>query len=49
MEEKISFEKYLFDERNEIFIDDIAFSVDRIVVFQKIRPNNLEKAVRLSV
>jgi len=49
MEEKILFEKFLFGDGNEIFIDDIEFCVDRIVVLPKIRPHRLEKAVRLSI
>jgi len=49
MEEKISFERFLFGDGNEIRIDDIEFCVDRIVVLPKIRPHQLEKAVRLSV
>jgi len=49
MEEKILFEKFLFGDGNEIFIDDIEFCVDRIVILPKIRPHQLEKAVRLSI
>jgi len=48
MEEKISFEEFLFGSGNEIFINDIEFCIDRIVMLPKIRPNQLEKAVRLS-
>jgi len=49
MEEKILFEKFLFGDGKEVFIDDIEFCVDRIVMLPKIRPHQLEKAVRLSV
>ena len=49
MEEKVSFEDFLFGEGNEIIIDDMEFCVDRIVMLTKIRPHQLEKAVRLSV
>jgi len=49
MEEKISFERFLFGDGNEILIDDIEFFADRIVMLPKIRPHQLEKAVRLSV
>jgi len=49
MEEKISFERFLFGDGDEIFIDDIEFCVDRIVMLPKIRPHQLEKAVRLSL
>jgi len=49
MEEQISLEEYLFGEGNKIFIDDIEFCVDRIVMLPKIRPHQLEKAVDLSV
>jgi len=49
MEEKILFERFLFGDGNEISIDDMEFCVDRIVILPKIRPHQLEKAVRLSV
>jgi len=49
MEEKISFERFLFGEGNEIRINDIEFCVDRIIELPKIRPHNLERAVRLSI
>jgi len=49
MEEKISFERYLFGDGNEIFIDDIEFCIDRIVMLPKTQPHQLEKAVRISV
>jgi len=48
MEEKYLFEEFLFGEGNEIVIDDNEFCVDRIVILPKIRPHQLEKAVRLS-
>ena len=48
MEEKISFESFLFGEGNEVFIDDIEFCIDRIVMLPKIRPQKLEKIVDLS-
>jgi len=43
------FEEFLFGEGNEIVIYDIEFCVDRIIMLPKIRPHQLEKAVRLSV
>jgi len=49
MEEKVSFERFLFGDGNEIFIDDMEFCVDRIVMLPKIRPHQLDKAVSLSV
>jgi len=49
MEEKISFERFLFGEGNEIRINDIEFCVDRIIELPKIRPHQLEKAVDLSI
>ena len=49
MEGKISFEDFLFGEGNEIRIKDIEFCVDRIVMLPKIRPHQLDKAVRLSI
>jgi len=49
MEEKISFERFLFGEGNEIRINDMEFCVDRIIELPKIRPHQLEKAVRLSI
>ena len=49
MDQKISFERFLFGDGNEIVIDDIEFCVDRIVMLPKIRPHQLEKGVRLSV
>ena len=48
MEEKTSFEKFLFGEGNGIVIDDMEFCVDRIVMLPRIRPHQLEKAVELS-
>jgi len=49
MEEKISFEDFLFGEGNEIRINDMEFCVDRIIELPKIRPHQLDKAVRLSI
>ena len=49
MEEKIAFECYLCGDENEIFIHDIEFFIDRIVVLPKIRPHKLEKAVSLCI
>ena len=49
MEEKISFEDFLFGEGNETIIDDMEFCVNRIVMLPKIRPHQLEKVVSLSV
>jgi len=48
MEEKISFEAFLYGDGNDIVIDDLEFCVDRIVMLPKIRPHQLEKAVNLS-
>jgi len=48
MEDKISFERFLFGEGNEIRINDMEFCVDRIIELPKIRPHKLERAVRLS-
>ena len=49
MEEKILFERFLFEDDKEITINDIEFFVDRIVMLPKIRPHKLDKAVSLSV
>jgi len=49
MEEKTSFELFLYEDQNEIIIEDMEFCVDRIVVFPKIRPHKLEKVVNLSM
>jgi len=49
MKEKIFFERFLFGDGNEIVTDDMEFCVDRIVMLPKIRPHQLEKAVRVSV
>jgi len=49
MEEKITFERFLFGDGNEIIIDDMEFCINRIVILPKIRPHQLDKAVRLSV
>jgi len=49
MEEYISFEKFLYEDSNEIVIDDMEFCVDRIVMLPKIRPHKLQKAVSLSI
>ena len=49
MEEKISFERFLFGDGNEIVIDDMEFCIDRIIELPKIRPHQLEKAVDLSI
>ena len=49
MEGKIAFERFLFGDGNESFVDDIEFCVDRIVMLPKVRPHQLEKAVKLSV
>ena len=48
MEEKITFERFLFGDGNEIIIDDMEFCIDRIVMLPKMRPLQLEKAVMLS-
>ena len=48
MDEKISFERFLFGDGNEIIIDDMEFCVNRIIRLLKIRPHQLEKSVRLS-
>ena len=49
MEEKIAFECFLYEDEKDTIINDIDFCVDKIVLFPKIRPHQLEKAVRLSV
>jgi len=49
MEGLISFERFLYGGENEVFIDDIEFCVDRIIMLPKVRPHSLEHAVRLSV
>ena len=49
MEEKCIFENYLFGDGNDFVIDNMEFCVDRIIIFPKIRPYQLEKAVRLSI
>jgi len=49
MEEKTAFEHFLYGYGNEVVISDMEFCVDRIVMLPKIRPHQLEKAVRLSV
>ena len=49
MEKKVSFERFLFGDGNEIVIDDMEFCVDRIVKLPKIRPHKLETAVELSI
>jgi len=49
MEEKIAFERFLYEDENEIKVHDIEFCVDRIIMLPKIRPHQLEKAVSLSV
>ena len=43
------FEEYLFGDGKEIVIDDFDFCVDRIIMFPKIRPHQLETAVRLTI
>ena len=48
MEEKLAFEGFLYGDESEIIINDIEFCVDRIVMLPKIRPHQLEKAVKLS-
>jgi len=49
MEAKVSFENFLFGDGNEIAIDDIDFFIDRLIKLPRIRPHQLEKAVRLSI
>ena len=49
MEEKVSFENFLYGDGNKIVISDMEFCADRIVMLPKIRPHQLEKAVQLSV
>ena len=48
MEENIVFERFLFGDGNKIVIKDMEFCVDRIIMLPKIRPHELEKAVRIS-
>jgi len=49
MEERISFERFLFGDGKSIVINDIEFFIDRIFVLPKFQPHKLEKAVSLSV
>jgi len=49
MDEIISFEDFLFGVGNKIFIDDMEFCVNRIVILPKIRPHQLDKAVNYSI
>jgi len=49
MDQRISFERFLFGDGNEIRINDMEFCVDRIVMLPKILPHQLEKAVDISV
>ena len=48
MEEKISFENFFYEIEQEITINYQDFCIDRIIMLPKIRPHELEKAVRLS-
>jgi len=48
MEEKISFEKFLFGDEPEIILNDVEFCVDRIVLLPQLHPHKLEKAVQLA-
>jgi len=47
MEENISFERFLYEEGKPTPINDIEFLIDRIIMFPKIRPHSLERAVSL--
>ena len=47
MEENISFERILYEEGKPTPINDIEFLIDRIIMFPKIRPHSLERAVSL--
>jgi len=49
MDQKVSFERFLFGDGNEIKINDMEFCVNRIFMLPKIRPHQLEKAVCLSI
>jgi len=49
MDQKISFEDFLFGEGQKNIINDIEFCVGRIIQLPKIRPHQLEKAVRSSI
>jgi len=49
MEEKISFERFLYEGENEIIINDMEFCVDRIINLPKFHPHKLEKAVDFSI
>ena len=49
MDEKTAFERYLYEDGKEIFLNDIEFCVDRLIMLPKIRPHQLEKSVRLSI
>jgi len=48
MEERILFEKFVFNDEKAIFINEIEFCIDRIIFLPQIRPHKLEKAVKLS-
>jgi len=49
MEEKVSFEDFIYGDGEEVSIEDIGFCVDRIIELPKIRPHKLEKAVSLAI
>jgi len=49
MEEKIKIEEFIFGVGRGCAIDDMTFFVNRIVMLSKIRPHQLDKAVRLSI
>jgi len=49
MDEMICFERFLYEDEQEIIIKDYDFCVDRIVQLPKIRPHRLEKAVSVSI
>jgi len=48
IEENNSFDRFLFYDEKEIHMTDIEYCVDRILMFPKIRPHQLEKAIALA-
>ena len=48
MEEKIAFEEFLYGDGKKTVMNDMEFCVDRIIMLPKIRPLQLEKAMKVS-
>jgi len=44
----MDFEIFLYGDGDEIHINDAEFCVDRITMLLKIRPHQLDKAIKLS-